>query len=210
MFNQEPEITTTAASIVENHKGCFSCHADASCQHHKESNGECCACNEGFIGNGKFCIPKATPVSVVGKITGVLNGERLEELDLYAYVLTQVSDSRNFVIIRKIPTHLGGSFQSLISIVNPIGWLFAGLNGNGNHGSNEVVNGFTITGGLFTRMLRLSFYDEAMRHSHTVTIRQEFLGMNSNTRELTVNTLIDGSLPNIDIDSQVLKLIIIH
>lgn len=79
-----------------------------------------------------------------GKVSGVLNGQRIDDLDLYAYVLTHTSDSRNFVAIGKIPPNLGGSFQTLISIVNPINWLFAGRNGLDEN--VKVSNGFTLTG----------------------------------------------------------------
>lgn len=119
---------------------------------------------------------------------------------MFAYVQTQAADSRNFVVIRKIPPHLGVSFQALIGIVNPISWLFSGTNGF----SGQVANGFTITGGLFTRMVTLNFYDETQSHSHTVMIRQEFLGLNSQTKELSVRTVIDGNLPIIDPDAQVI------
>ena len=72
---------------------------------------------------------------VKGKISGHLNNQELDNLELYSYVLTHVSDSRNFVAIGKIPPELGGSFQVLISIVSPINWLFAGTNGKGNANS---------------------------------------------------------------------------
>ena len=59
-----------------------------------------------------------------------------------------------------------------------------------------------MTGGLFTRTVTLNFHDEAGSHSHTVTIRQEFLGLNSQSQELAVRTEIDGHVPLIDPDSQ--------
>jgi nidogen (entactin) len=140
------------------------------------------------------------PVSIIGKIQGTLNSEPLSDLDLYGYVITQVSDSRNFVVIRKIPPHLAGSFQTLLSIASPISWLFSGLTSQHHR---PISNGFALTGGLFTRMVTLNFYDESLRHSHTLMIRQEYLGLDTNTNELSVRTVIDGNVPSIDPDAQV-------
>ena len=109
-----------------------------------KNQGECCTCSEGFIGNGKYCLADATPITVNGKISGYLNHEKLNDLDLYAYVLTQASDSRNFVVIRKIPLNQGGSLQTLISLINPIGWLFSGFSGHSEN--TKISNGFTLTG----------------------------------------------------------------
>jgi len=94
----------------------------------------------------KYFILKATPIYVTGKVTGSINNQQLEDLDFYSYVLTHTSDSRNFVAIGKIPVNLGGSFQVLISIVNPINWLFAGRNGNGQNSNDKVPNGFMKSG----------------------------------------------------------------
>jgi hypothetical protein len=77
-------------------------------------------------------------------VNGVVNGQRLDELDFYAYILTHTSDSRNFAVIGKIPPQLGGSFQTLISIINPINWMFAGRNGPDD--APKVSNGFMLTG----------------------------------------------------------------
>ena len=42
-----------------------------------------------------------------------------------------------------------------------------------------------------------------MRHSHTLIIRQQYLGLETETNELSVRTEVNGSLPNIDSDAQV-------
>lgn len=138
---------------------------------------------------------------VTGKVSGSVNNQQLDDLDLYAFVLTHVSDSRNFVAIGKIPPSLGGSFQVLISIVNPINWLFAGRNGLDE--SIQVANGFTLTGGLFSRVATLTFYDEAGRKASTVKVTQDFQGLDAQNKEVSVRTEIDGTLPNIDPDAQV-------
>lgn len=89
-------------------------------------------------------------MSVLGKISGQLNNERLDAIDLYAYVLTHTYDSRNFVAVGKVPASLGGSFQTLVSIVNPVNWLFAGSNGFSDDEERDahaaVANGFKLTG----------------------------------------------------------------
>lgn len=87
---------------------------------------------------------KANPMLITGKITGVLNGQRLQDLEIYSYVLTHSSDSRNFVAINKIPSNLGGSFQVLINVITPINWLFAGKNGIDSE--LKISNGFSSTG----------------------------------------------------------------
>lgn len=144
----------------------------------------------------------ATPIYVTGKVSGTLNNENLNDLDLYAYVLTHSSDSRNFVAIGKIPTSLGGSFQVLINLINPINWLFSGRNGLDEN--VKISNGFSMTGGLFSRVSTIYFYDESSRQSNSVTIKQEYLGLDSESKDLMLKTEIDGTIPNIDVDSQVI------
>lgn len=120
---------------------------------------------------------------------------------MYSYVLTHSSDSRNFVAIGKVPVNLGGSFQVLLSIVNPINWLFAGR--NGLDPSIIVKNGFQVTGGQFSRISSLNFFDEISRQTSSVTIRQEFMGLDPEGKEIQVTTELEGSIPNIDPDAQV-------
>jgi hypothetical protein len=120
---------------------------------------------------------------------------------LYAYVLTHSHDSRNFAAIGKIPKSLGGSLQVLISAVNPISWLFAGR--NGYEDDKRLANGFQTTGGLFSRVAILNFFDESQRQSSSVTIRQEFLGYDSQSNSIGLSTHLEGFLPNIDPNAQV-------
>ena len=51
----------------------------------------------------------------------------------------------------------------------------------------------------------MTFFDENNRQSNSIRIKQEFLGLDSESKELTVNvnTEVDGSIPNIDPDAQV-------
>lgn len=138
---------------------------------------------------------------ITGKITGTLNGQRLDDLEIYSYVLTHSSDSRNFVAISKVPPSLGGSFQVLLNVITPINWLFAGK--NGIDADIKIQNGFSVTGGLFSRTSSLTFFDESSRQSHTVYIKQQYLGLDPEGKEMIVHTELDGTLPNIDPDAQV-------
>ncbi len=49
----------------------------------------------------------------------------------------------------------------------------------------------------------MKFYDESLRHSYTVTIRQDYMGLDTQSKELPVKTEINGTIPFIDADSQV-------
>ena len=131
-----------------------------------------------------------------GKIVGELNGIKLDDLDVYSYVLTHSSDSRNFVAIGKIPFELGGSVQVLIGLVSPINWLFAGRNGNVENSEDsssstdggKLFNGFQLTGGAFTRRSTLTFYDEEANGSTEVKITQQFYGYDTASNEIHVHT----------------------
>lgn len=201
-----PSTTTSSHPVtskqrLDHGERCEECHASATCELQHETSGECCTCLQGFIGNGKYCLLESNPMLVTGKVTGRLNNQDLNELDLYSYVLTHSSDSRNFVAIGKVPANLGGSFQVLINIVSPINWLFAGR--NGLDVNLNVRNGFQVTGGQFSRISTLTFFDEISRRSSSVTIKQEFSGLDAEGKEITVSTYIDGDIPNIDPDAQV-------
>jgi hypothetical protein len=81
--------------------------------------------------------------------------------------------------------------------------LFAGRNGVDSE--NKIPNGFQLTGGLFSRIATITFFDEMNRQSHSLRIKQQFLGLDSETesKEINLNTELDGSLPDIDPDAQV-------
>jgi hypothetical protein len=63
---------------------------------------------------------------VKGKIVGSLNNVDLLDIDVFSYVMPQSADSRNFISIGRVPVELGGSFQTLIGLMSPVNWLFAG------------------------------------------------------------------------------------
>lgn len=140
-----------------------------------------------------------------GKVKGTVNGHKLANMDLYSYVFTAPDDTRNFIGVGQIPTELGGSFQALIGLVSPINWMFAapGEQSEQEEGK-KLINGFTLTGGAFSRRSTLTYLDEESGASTTVTLTQEFYGLdNDNNNEITVNTEIDGQVPEISAESQV-------
>ena len=129
-----------------------------------------------------------------------MNGIKLEDLDLYAYVLTHTADPRNFMAVGKVPEGIGASFQLLIHLVSPINWLFGGRNGLDE--SIKVRNGFTITGGLFSRRLQVEF--RGLDRVYQAQIKQEYLGLDAQTKEnLAVRTEISGEVPSLDPDAHV-------
>lgn len=192
--------TSTFKKLLHTER-CEECSIYATCELQHETNGECCVCLEGYVGNGKYCMPESNPVFVQGKITARINNQNLEDLDLNSYVLTHSSDSRNFLAIGKIPPNLGGSFQVLFGLSSPINWLFAGQNGLDTN--IEIKNGFKLTGGQFTRVCILNFLNEYSQQTSSVTIRQEYQGISQDGRTINVHTEIDGNIPNIDPDAQI-------
>lgn len=129
----------------------------------------------------------------------MLNGEKIEDVDLYAYVLTHIADPRNFMAVGKLPENLGAGFQLLVHLVSPINWLFGGRNGLDEN--IKVRNGFTITGGLFSRRLDVEF--RGLDRMYLVQIKQEYLGLDSLSKDLVVKTEVSGELPPVDMDAHV-------
>jgi nidogen (entactin) len=77
------------------------------------------------------------PLRVNGKVSGTLNGIRLEELDLQCYVVT--NDGRTYTAISKVPMELGYDMQSLNVLGTTLGWLFA-------KPIKSSKNGYELTG----------------------------------------------------------------
>lgn len=67
----------------------------------------------------------------------------------------------------------------------------------------DILSTCHPTGGLFTRVSTLNYFDEAGRLASTATVRQEFLGLDAESKELIVNTEVNGQLPSIDPEAQV-------
>ena len=50
----------------------------------------------------------------------------------------------------------------------------------------------------------ITFYNETDQEAvHTLHIREQFFGLNSNANEIKVSSQLDGTLPNIDPDAQI-------
>ncbi len=65
----------------------------------------------------------AAPQRVNGKVTGVVNGVSIGDVDLHAYIVSQ--DGRVFTSISPMPAALGYAFQSLFTLSGGLEWLFA-------------------------------------------------------------------------------------
>jgi hypothetical protein len=147
-------------------------------------------------------------VVLTGKINGIVNDEELIDVEFFSSVLTRADDNRNHAGVRFVPIKLASSFQSLMSLVTPINWLFAGPHKSAIVSSNEqsktVVNGFTLTGGNFTRTATLTFVDDT-NGPKVLTIQQEYGGLvpNDGALKINVNTKINGNIPVIDMGSNV-------
>jgi hypothetical protein len=206
---------------------CENCNEFATCEVQHETGGECCTCRDGYSGNGKYCFKesklrtifensqffskflykkfifqKDEPVVVKGKIVGTLNNIKLANLDIYSYIITHSSDPRSFVTIGKVPVELGGSLQSLINVISPINWLFAGRIENSDE-SVKARNGFATTGGAFSRQTSLRFSNEESGVTTEVAINQEFYGYDLASNDIYVHTEISGEVPSVGPDSQV-------
>ena len=77
---------------------------------------------------------------ISGKVSGVVNGFRLDDVDLHAYVVT--NDGRTYTAISRIPDTVGYSLQSLYAVGSILGFLFALPQ------QPMLHNGFVLTGRL--------------------------------------------------------------
>ncbi|XP_035515566.1 nidogen-1-like [Morone saxatilis] len=163
------------------------CSAFADCRDY--SDGYCCHCRPGFYGNGKDCVADGKPQRMSGEVNGrvfVGNSTFPVELgnnDLHSYVVA--NDGRAYVAISNIPKSLGPSLQPLSSLGGVIGWAFA-LEQPG------YQNGFSVTGGVFSRQAEVIFQPGNER----LSIKQRFEGIDEHDH-LVVRTDLEGRLPAI-------------
>ena len=61
-----------------------------------------------------------------------------------------------------------------------------------------------LTGGAFTRRSTLTFYDEQARSSSEVRVTQSFYGYDTAANEIYASTEIDGAVPNVNQDAQII------
>jgi len=80
---------------------------------------------------------------VNGRVTGTINGIRLEEANLHAFLMFK--DGRVYIAISKVSPQLGYSMQGLHAFAGGLGWLLAiptlqtAKNGYQVTGDNDVL-----------------------------------------------------------------------
>ncbi|XP_056667027.1 nidogen-2 isoform X3 [Monodelphis domestica] len=182
--NFKPDVFTYQTSIKEtceqNHR---QCSQHAFCTDY--STGFCCHCQSKYYGNGKHCLLKGEPHRVNGKVSGHLHightPVSFNDVDLHAYIVG--NDGRAYIAISHIPHPAAQSLLPLTPIGSLFGWLFA-LEKPG------YVNGFSITGAVFTHHIDITFYpgEERVHITHTAE------GLDPENY-LSVKTNIQGQLP---------------
>lgn len=169
------------------------CSIHATCQDYP--NGFCCSCVAGYKGNGRQCVAEGSPQRVNGKVKGrIFVGNNpvpivFENTDLHSYVV--MNHGRAYTAISTIPEALGFSLLPLASIGGIIGWMFAVE-------QQGYKNGFSITGGEFTRQAEVTF----LNTNDKVTIKQKFSGIDEHGH-LTISTELEGKVPEIPFGSSV-------
>lgn len=133
-----------------------------------------------------------------GKVSGTINGVPLEDQEMNAYVHTLATDARNYVTLGRIPLEIGNRATLVLPFASPVHWLFAG------DLSNTALNGFALTGGVFTRTADASFLNDEGQVVGNLYVRQNFTGLSESGRELRVESVIEGQLPDVGADEQVI------
>ena len=187
--------------IEESQQQCSEqCHQQATCATFADKDDFCCKCNSGFVGNGVNCFEKDESIVIRGKVSGTINGIVLEDQEMNAYVHTLATDARNYVTLGRIPIEIGNKATLLLPFATPVHWLFAG------DVANQALNGFGLTGGVFSRTADASFLNDDGQVVGNLYIRQNFTGLSETGRELRVVTNIEGQLPDLAADEQVIYL----
>ena len=161
-------------------------------------NSYCCECQSGYHGNGENCFTKDDSIIVRGRVSAKINNIDLEEQEVHAYVHTLPSDARNYVAIGRVPAQVGNRVSFLLPFTTPIHWLFAGdLN-------NNAMNGFRLTGGVFTRQSESTFFNEQGDNIGNLYISQNFTGLYENGKELRLESVVEAKLPELMDNEQVI------
>uniref|UniRef100_A0A8C9CD24 Nidogen 1 n=1 Tax=Phocoena sinus TaxID=42100 RepID=A0A8C9CD24_PHOSS len=169
------------------------CSVHAECRDF--ATGFCCSCVSGYTGNGRQCVAEGTPQRVNGKVKGkVFVGNSqvpivFENTDLHSYVV--MNHGRSYTAISTIPETIGYSLLPLAPIGGIIGWMFAVE-------QDGFKNGFSITGGEFTRQAEVTF----VGHPDKLFIKQQFSGIDEHGH-LTIDTELEGRVPQITFGSSV-------
>lgn len=164
------------------------CHVQAKCIDYE--SGFCCKCRDKYYGNGKFCVSKDAPLRVNGKVTGKINGEHLENLDLQSYIV--MTDGRAYTAVSKIPESIGFDIQSLQILGSVIGFLFA-------KPIRNAYNGYQLTGGVFNHSAKITFSNT----SQVIQIKQKYLGLDV-FDQLRIEIDIQGELPPLPVDAKII------
>ncbi|XP_065209284.1 nidogen [Planococcus citri] len=162
------------------------CHSQATCV--DTARGFCCTCRPAFYGNGFNCLKDGVPLRASGKITIDVNGIKLNQIEIQAYI--NIQEGRAYVAISKVPSTVGIQLQFLYPITTMLNWLFAKPIGNG-------LNGFQITGGVLNHSAEI-FYKET---GDRISITQKYLGLDV-TDQLKIEASIRGTVPQDKRDSR--------
>lgn len=163
------------------------CSVHAECRDY--AAGFCCRCVDNYTGNGRQCVAEGSPQRVNGKVKGrifVGNSQVpvvFENTDLHSYVV--MNHGRSYTAISTIPETVGYSLLPLAPIGGIIGWMFAVE-------QDGFKNGFSITGGEFTRHAEVTF----LGHPGKLVLKQQFSGIDEHGH-LTINTELEGRVPQI-------------
>ena len=172
------------------------CHKDAACKAY-ESGQSCCKCNEGYLGNGQHCYQKDASIIVRGNLNGELNSVQISDQYVYGYVSTLAEDARNNIAIGPASPKVGNKLSLLLPLIMPINWLLAG------DAQNQALNGFALTGGVFSRQSESTFLDADGNVAGNLYVQQNFTGLYENSNELHVDIHVSGQLPSLAIHEQV-------
>ena len=71
----------------------------------------------------------------------------------------------NYVAIGRLPAEIGNKATLLLPFATPVHWIFAGS-------SSNALNGFRLTGGVFTRQSDSTFFNEQDDQIETLYISQ--------------------------------------
>lgn len=127
-----------------------------------------------------------------------MNGIELEDQEIHAYVHTSATDARNYVALGRISPSIGSKASLVLPFATPIHWLFAGdIN-------NNALNGFALTGGVFSRQSDSTYLNDQGEVVGNLYVQQNFTGLYENGKELRLEAVIDGNLPELSLDDQVI------
>lgn len=163
------------------------CHINATCVDYQ--SGFCCKCKPKSYGNGLSCLTEGISQQLNGRVIISLNHDARQTLVQHSFIVTH--SGRAYSSISPVPTEIGNSLILLDGLNSFLGFLFGLPNAKGTR------NGFMMTGGKLTRLVKVKFQTGEM-----VTINQRFFGHDTESSFRT-DTNITGSIPVIGNGSQI-------